>query len=232
VNIRGLQNILEAARIQGARKVVFSSSVGVYGALGNTPNTDDSPLDWQGIPPALVLYCASKVIGEGLGRLYHQRHGLGFLALRYTAVYGERQHKRASDATRMVNAWERLRAGKPPLIEGDGKQVQDYIYAGDVARANLMAMESEVSGEGMNIASGIDVPFARMVELITQACKLDIAPEHFEDPAKLRLPSSTKQGYSRKRAMELLGWEPQVGIEEGIRRLVAWLDADAATPTA
>jgi UDP-glucose 4-epimerase len=230
VNIRGLQNILEASRFCGVRKVVFSSSVGVYGALGDEPNTDDSPLRWQSMPPGIILYCASKVIGEGLGRLYHQRYGLGFLALRYTAMYGERQHRRAADATRIVEAWERIRAGLPPRIGGDGTQVQDYIYAGDVARANLMAMESDVSGEGMNIASGVDTPLTRMVELVTQACRSDLQPEYFDDPMKLNIPLVTRQRYSRERARTMLGWEPEVSIEEGIRRLVAWLDADAAKP--
>ena len=110
VNVRGLQNILEASRYQRIKKVVFSSSNGIYGALGDEPNTDDSPLRWAGMPPALILYCASKIMGEGLGLLYQQRYGLDFLALRYSALYGERQHKRAIAVTQMVQAYESIRA--------------------------------------------------------------------------------------------------------------------------
>jgi UDP-glucose 4-epimerase len=224
VNVRGAQNILEAARYQGVKKVIQSSSVGVYGALGDESNSDDSPLRWTGMPPALILYCASKVMAEGLGRLYQQRHGLDFLALRYAAIYGERQHKRAIAVSQMVEAWESVRAGKRPVIERDGKQVQDYIYVGDVARANLLAMSSSATGEGMNIASGVDTSQNRVVELVIKACKSDLEPEYYTDPNKLLMPQQVKQGYSRTRAKELIDWEPRVSIEQGVERLVAWLD--------
>ncbi len=224
VNIRGAQNVFEAARYQGVKKVVFSSSVGVYGALGEEPNTDDSPLRWAGMPPGLILYCASKIMGEGLALLYKQKYGLDSLSLRYAAIYGERQHKRAISAGQMVDIYESIRAGKRPVIEGDGTQVQDYIYVGDVARANVMAMTSQASGAGMNIASGVDTPQNQVVELMAKACKSDIKPEYFTDPNKLQMPQQKKQGYSRARAKELIGWEPQVSIDEGITRLVSWLD--------
>jgi UDP-glucose 4-epimerase len=223
VNVRGMQNVLEACRYQGVKKVVFSSSVGVYGSVGDEPNTDDSPLRWQSLPPAAILYTTSKIMGEGLGRLYQQRHGIEFLALRYSAIYGERLHKRAMDATRMVEAYEGIRAGKRPLIEGDGSGVQDYIYVGDVARANLMGMESRVSNEGMNIVSGVDTTQKRIVELVIEACKSDLEPEHYDDPAKIKTMSK-KQGFSREKAKQLIGWEPQVSLTEGIGRVVAWFD--------
>ena len=224
VNVRGTQNILEAARYQRVKKVVGSSSNGIYGAIGDEPNTDDSPLRWTGMPPALIIYCASKIMGEGLGLLYQQKYGLDFLALRYSAIYGERQHKRAISGSQMVEAYERVRSGKRPIIERDGKQVQDYIYVGDVARANLMAMSSQASGAGMNIVSGVDTTQNRVVELVTKACNSDVKPEYFTDPNKLLMPQQLKQGYSRARAKEMIGWEPQVSIENGISRLVAWLD--------
>lgn len=227
VNVRGVQNVLEAARHKGVKKVVFSSSVGVYGAAGDEPNTEASPLRWEGMAPAVILYCASKIMGEGLGRMYHQQYGLDFLALRYSALYGERLHRRALDATRMIEAWERVRAGQRPRIEGTGEQVQDYVYIGDVARANLLAMESAASGQSMNICTGEDVSLKRLVQTIIRACGSDLEPEYFDDPAKLRLPRVPRQDFSRQRAKELIGWEPQVSIDEGIRRLVAWLDAEA-----
>jgi UDP-glucose 4-epimerase len=224
VNVRGLQNVLEASRVKGVKKVIFSSSVGVYGAVGDEPNTDDSPLRWQGMSPAIIIYCTSKIMGEGLGRLYMERYGLDFLALRYSALYGERLHKRALDATRMVEAYEAVRAGRAPVIDGDGMQVQDYVYIGDVSRANLMAMESQASGDGMNIASGVDTSVKRVIELIIEACGSDLKPELKIDPNRLGMPVSKKQGYSIERAKKLIGWEPQVSIEEGTRRVVAWFD--------
>ncbi|MGC4253094.1 MAG: NAD-dependent epimerase/dehydratase family protein [Sphingobium sp.] len=228
VNTRGLQNVMEAARYQSVKKVVFSSSVGVYGAVGEEPNSETSPLRWEGMAPGVIIYCASKILGEGIGRLYEQHHGIEFVGLRYSAIYGERLHKRALDATRMVEAYEAVRAGRAPVIDGDGAGVQDYVYVGDVARANLMAMESAASGEGINVVSGEDTSQRQIVEYIIAACGSSLKPEFRDDPARLRMPTSAKQGFSREKAKRLIGWEPEVSIAEGIKRLVKWLDEQHA----
>lgn len=228
VNIRGVQNALEACRYQGVKKIVFSSSAGVYGAPQDDPTDENSPLRWQVLPPAMTLYCASKVMGEGLMQLYQQRHGIDFVALRYTAVYGERQHRRALMGGGIAEACTRIRAGQPAIIEGDGQQAHDYVHAGDVARANLMAMESTVSGEGINICAGLDTSQNRIVEIVTQACGSTLKPEYRQQAANnAKLPSAARQAYSRDKARRLLGWEPQVSIEEGIGRVLRWVDQQA-----
>ena len=185
VNIRGFQNALEACRYQGVKKIVFSSSVGVYGAPEDDPTDENSPLRWQAMPPAMVLYGASKVMGEGLARLYHQRYGIDFVALRYSAVYGERQHGRAVMGGHIAETCERIRRGQPRDHRWRRQQVQDYVYAGDVARANLMAMESPVTGEGINICAGMDTSQNRIVEIVAQAVRLEpearIPPETVVD---------------------------------------------------
>jgi UDP-glucose 4-epimerase len=227
VNVRGLHNVLEAARVRDVGKVVFSSSNGVYGRLDDRPNTESSPFGWDALPPALILYSGSKIVGEGLCRLYHEQHGIGYAALRYSNLYGENQHKRAIDGTRIVNAWERIRAGQRPVIEGDGQQVSDFIYIGDVARANLLAMESPANGS-YNIVNGRDTTFNEVIGAILKACQSDLQPEYRVDAAKVSNPVATRLGFSREKARRELGWEPQVSIEEGMRRLVAWLDQDAS----
>jgi UDP-glucose 4-epimerase len=226
VNVRGPQNVLEACRYRGVGKVVFSSTTGVYGGRGEDPNDEDSPLRWQGLPAALALYGTSKIMGEVLGRLYQERYGIDFVALRYSAIYGERQHKRAIDATRMVEARERIRTGQPAVIDGDGSRVQDYVYVGDVARANVMAMESDVTGESINIVSGVDTSRATVIGLVTKACRSDLQPiytsgEQPSTPAAMPV-------FGRKKAKQLLGWEPEVSIKEGVGRFVDWLDRDEA----
>jgi UDP-glucose 4-epimerase len=222
---------MEAARYRGVKKVVFSSSCGVYGAVGKEPTTEDSPLTWAGMPPALAIYCASKVLGEAIGQLY-QNYGVDFVGLRYSSIYGEKQHKRAMDGTRLVEAYERIRAGQSPRIEGDGKQVQDYIHVADAARANLMAMESTTTGVGLNISSGRDTPMNELVDYVLKACGSDLKPEYLTDPDRLRNPVTPRQEYVNSRAKEAIGWEPLVSIEEGVRRTVAWLDkSGGASPT-
>ncbi|HSV84009.1 MAG TPA: NAD-dependent epimerase/dehydratase family protein [Ramlibacter sp.] len=228
VNIRGLQNTLEACRYQGVKKVVLSSSAGVYGSPEDVPTEEDSPLRWQALAPAMALYCASKVVGESLARHYLENYGLDYVALRYTAVYGERQHLRALVGGHIGATCERVRSGLPAIIDGDGRQVYDYIYAGDLARANLMAMQSEVTGEGINICSGVEVSQNRVVELVAQACNTELKTEVRELSKTARLPATTRQVYSREKARRLLGWEPEVPIEEGVRRVLRWVDLQRA----
>jgi UDP-glucose 4-epimerase len=230
VKIRGLQNVLEASRVMGVKKVIFSSSIGVYGKMGAEPNSEAAPFNWDSAGPALILYSGSKIVGEGLCRLYHQQHGVGYAALRYSNLYGENQHKRAIDATRIVNAWERIRAGQRPVIQGDGRQVSDFVYVGDVARANLMAMESDANG-AYNIVSGRDASFNEVIHTLLKACQSDLQPEYSTDAFRVANPVETKMGLSREKARRELGWEPQVDLEEGMRRLVAWLDEDARRRT-
>jgi UDP-glucose 4-epimerase len=223
VNIRGVQNALEACRYREVKKIVLSSSIGVYGTLKDDPVDEDAPMRWQVAPPATTLYGATKIIGESLARLYQQRHGLDFVALRYCSVYGERQHTRAVMGGHIAQSCERIRRGEPPIIDGDGRQVQDYIYVGDVARANLMAMEGKVSGEGINICSGVDTSQARIVEIALQACNSSLKPE-YRPFVVTRLPPAKRQGFSREKARRLLGWEPQVSIEQGVARVLHWVD--------
>lgn len=227
VNVRGIQNVLEASRVQGVKKVIFSSSMGVYGKINSQPCTEDAPFDWNGVGPGLALYSGSKIVGEGLCQLYHQQHGLGYAALRYSNLYGENQHKRAIDGTRVVNAWERIRNNEAPIIDGDGSNVTDFIYIGDVARANLLAMESDNNG-AYNICSGVDTSFNDLIGALLKACGSDLEPQYKVDEAKVANPVVTKLGVSVEKAKRELGWEPTVDIEEGMRRLVVWLDAERA----
>jgi UDP-glucose 4-epimerase len=227
VNIRGIQNVLESARVQGVQKVVFSSSMGVYGKINDDPCTEDSPFDWNGVGPGLALYSGSKIVGEGLCQLYHQQHGLGYAALRYSNLYGENQHKRAIDGTRVVNAWDRIRNGQAPIIDGDGTNVTDFIYIGDAGRANLQAMEAAANG-AYNITSGVDTTFNELIGAILEACGSDLKPEYKVDEAKVANPVVTRLGVSIAKAKAELGWEPQVGVKEGMRRLVKWLDDERA----
>jgi UDP-glucose 4-epimerase len=149
------------------------------------------------------------------------------VALRYSAIYGERQHKRAIDATRMVEARERIRSGQPAVIDGDGSRTQDYVYVGDAARANVMAMESEVAGESINIVSGVDTSQATMIELVTKACQSDLRPI-YTNGGQAGTPAAAMPVFGREKAKQLLGWEPEVSTEVGVGRFVDWLDRDAA----
>lgn len=224
VNIRGIHNTLEACRYQRVKKIVFSSSTGVYGTPERDLTDEEAPLRWQSLSPAMTLYCASKVAGEGLARLYQERYGIDFVALRYAAVYGERQHRRALVGGHIAETCERIRSGQPAIIDDDGRRSHDYVYAGDVARANLMAMESPVTGEAINISSGVGTSQIRIVQIVAQACGTKPRTESRQRARSGAMPSTTQYAFTREKARRLLGWEPQVAIEEGVARVLSWTD--------
>jgi UDP-glucose 4-epimerase len=225
--VRGFQNVLEACRLQKVSKVISSSSVGVYGVPITDPVTEEAPLSWQRLPSSSILYSAGKVMAEGLAQTYREKFGIDYVALRYSSVYGERQHKRSVMGGHVAETCRRIRRGEAPIIEGDGNQVQDYIHVADVARANLMAMESSTTGVGINVVAGEDIPLKRIVETALRASGTTLRAE-YKPMGLVPLPPTRRLGFSRQKAKDLLSWEPQVSIEEGIARVLRWVDEGEA----
>ena len=138
VLVDGTFNVFEAAAAAGVRRVVASSSASVYGLAETFPTAEDHH------PYANdTLYGAAKVFNEGLLRSMHAMHGLDYVALRYFNVYGPRMDVHGLYTEVLVRWMERISAGQPPLILGDGLQTMDFIYMGDIARANMLAAQSE-----------------------------------------------------------------------------------------
>jgi len=224
VNVRGMFNIVEACRNRGVKKVVFSSSVATFGDPEADEVDETTPFRWHTAPPALALYASSKIIGENLLRLYKQRYGLDYIALRYSTVYGERQHHRGVNALHIIESYERIKAGERPVIAGDGSEAHDYVYVGDVARANVMAMTSEVSGESFLIATGVDSSVNDIVAILLKLTGSPLKPRYRDEPGKVQTTTKATLGFSPAKAKRLLGWEAAVGVEDGIRRLIAWAE--------
>ena len=224
VNVQGMFNIVEACRHKGVKKVVFSSSVAPFGDPQSDGVDETAPFRWHTAPPALALYASSKIIGENLLRLYKQRHGLDYVALRYSTVYGERQHHRGVNALHIIESYERIKRGEPPVIPGDGTEAHDYVYVGDVARANVMAMASEVSGESFVIATGVDTSVNQIVDILLQVTNSPLKPRHQDEPGKVQTTTRASLGFSPAKAKRMLEWEARVGIDDGIRRLIAWAE--------
>jgi UDP-glucose 4-epimerase len=217
-------NIVEACRYRGVKKVVFSSSVATFGDPEADAVDETTPFRWHTAPPALALYASSKIIGENLLRLYKQRHGLDYVALRYSTVYGERQHHRGVNALHIIESYERIKQGERPVIPGDGTEAHDYVYVGDVARANVTAMASEVSGESFLIATGVDTSVNQIVDILLRLTNSPLKPRRRDDPGQVRTTTKASLGFSPAKAKRMLGWEAQTGIEEGIGRLIAWAE--------
>ena len=212
VNVAGTWNVLEAAAEAGVQKVVFSSAGAVYGQPRYVPVDEDHPLDTQ------IAYGASKVAGERFLAAFHAERGLAGVALRYFNVYGPR-HDHPGNRTQIIPRWlDRLERGEPPVVFGDGTQTMDFVYIGDVARANLLAAQSEVEEGAFNVASGSETSANELAGLLIELTGAAVEPLHQgQDPAHVR-----RRWASTARAEQALGFRAQVGLREGLARTLAW----------
>lgn len=208
VNILGLINLLQCATRYGARKVVFSSSGATYGTVEHMPvdeGTSQRPESPYGI---------TKLASEHYLRFWRDLHGLDYTVLRYGNVYGPRQDPTGEAGVIAIFA-RAILLGEPVRIDWDGEQQKDYVYVGDVARANLLALDRG-SGEAYCIATGrgtsVNALYRGLVEIIGHEVEIIRAPKR---PGDIYLTY-----FDCRKAEEQLGWKAQVPLEEGLRRTV------------
>lgn len=209
-NAGGTANIARLSAQYGVRKVIYSSSGGtVYGEPMHLPLDETHPL------APVSPYGLSKLIGEEYLRLYNRTHGLQFTILRYSNAFGPRQDPNG-EAGVVAIFTGRMLGQEACTIDGDGEQKKDYIYVGDIARANVAALEAG-DGQTLNIGTGRGVSVNEIFEALN-------AETGNEIPAKNGPP---RPGDVRNfwidagLAKSVLGWEPEVDFVEGIRRTVA-----------
>jgi UDP-glucose 4-epimerase len=166
-----------------------------------------------------TLYGAAKVFNEGLLRSFNEMYGLKYVALRYFNVYGPRMDIYGAYTEVLIRWMDRIAVGQPPLIFGDGKQTMDFINVEDIARANILAAQADVSDEVFNIASGVETSLNDLAYALLKVMASDLHPEYGPErkvnPVPRRLADTQK-------ARQMLGFEAQVHLEEGLRRLVEW----------
>jgi UDP-glucose 4-epimerase len=211
VNVLGTVNILDASARAGVRRLVFASSGGaLYG------DTDVLPTPETHACSPASSYGAAKLAGETYGDVFHQLHGLEFIALRYGNVYGPRQDPHG-EAGVMAIFIERLLAGRDAVINGDGLQTRDYVFVDDVVGANMRAAESTALG-AFNIGTGRQCDVNELYTHIARSADVDRPAQHgAAKPGEQRASS-----LDIARAAELLGWRPRVSLEEGISQTVDW----------
>lgn len=220
----GSFNVLEAAQAAGVKKVVTASSASIYGLADSFPTREDHhPYNNR------TWYGASKIMLEGLLRSFNDMYGLPYVALRYFNVYGPRMDIHGKYTEVLVRWMERIAAGQPPLILGDGKQTMDFIYIEDVARSNIAALQSDVSDEVFNVASGTETSLNQLAAALLKVMGSDLQPEYGPErkvnPVSRRLADVTK-------AEKMLGFKATIGLEEGLSRLVDWWRASGVKAAA
>jgi len=212
VNVLGSLSVLECCRRYGVRKVVYASTGGVvYGEPRSLPVTEDHPIN------PLDPYGASKHHVEHYLHLYRANFRIGYTALRYPNVFGPRQDPYGEAGVVAIFTRQML-SGSQVVINGSGEQTRDYVHVWDVARANLLAL-TRGDGGVYNIGSGVETSVNRITEILAGLTGYGMAAVH----------GPPKQGevfricLDATRAREALDWEPQVTLEEGLARTVAYL---------
>jgi UDP-glucose 4-epimerase len=216
VNIRGTFNVIEAAIKQGVKRVVYSSSASVYGDAVELPMREDHPYN------NYTFYGATKIAGEHMFKALGQRYNLSWAGLRYMNVYGPRQDYKGAYIAVMMRILDRIDQGLPPVIYGDGSQQYDFIYVGDVARANILAMQAEVSGQNYNVGRGLGTSITELAELLLRLTGSTLGIEY--KPAGQTFVTN-RIGATEAAARDL-GFCWQVDLEEGMRHLIAWRRED------
>ena len=214
----GTFNVLEAAATARVRKVVAASSASVYGLATEFPTTE-SQHPWAND----TFYGAAKVFNEGMLRSFHAMHGLDYVALRYFNVYGPRMDIHGLYTEVLIRWMERIEAGEPPLIFGDGQQTMDFVYTTDIARANLLAAQAPVTDTVFNIGTNTETSLLQLAQAMLHAMgselSVELGPERAVNGVTRRLASIDA-------ARAQLGWKPEVDLDEGLRRLVAYWRAE------
>jgi UDP-glucose 4-epimerase len=214
VNLGGLLNLLQAAIGAGVGRVLFASSGGAtYGDTEVIPTPESHPQ----LPAS--AYGAAKAASELYLNVYRVTHKLPYAALRYGNVYGPRQDPHG-EAGVVAIFCGRLLSGKPCTIFGDGGNTRDYVFVGDVARANLLAAERGLTGP-LNIGTGIETDVKRIHALLAQAAGVSAPAEH----APARLGEQRRSCIDASLAARAIGWRAAVGIEAGLATTLDWFRA-------
>ena len=217
VNIRGTFNVLQACHQNGVKKLVYSSSASVYGDALQEPMTEDHPYNNNN------FYGATKIAGEHMCRsLFHRYKDtpqrFDYVGLRYMNVYGPRQDYQGAYIAVIMKMLDRIDAGLPPILFGDGSQAYDFIYVGDCGRANVLAMKGETTDEFYNVGSGVRTSLKELAALVLKAtnCNLDI---EYKDAGATFVKNRVG---CPKKAKEHLGFQTTVALEDGLKRLIEW----------
>ena len=209
INILGIINILEMTRKYDINKIIFASSVGIYGEPNYLPVDENHPIN------PLSPYGLSKYVGEEYIKLYNRLYGIEYAILRYSNVYGERQDPRGEAGVISIFI-DKMLKNQNPVIFGDGNQTRDFVYVGDVARANLMALNWK--NEVVNIGTGKETSVNELFNII----KNEIG---FKGTAIYDKPREGEiyRIYLDIKKAESLGWEPEVDLKDGIKKVVNWM---------
>lgn len=211
----GSFNVVEAAQQALVKKLVTASSASVYGMADEFPTAESHhPYNNR------TWYGATKVFLEGMLRSFHDMYGLPYVALRYFNVYGPRMDVYGKYTEVLIRWLERIDAGEPPVIFGDGAQTMDFVYVEDIARANVLALAAEASDRVYNVGFGLETSLLQLLQALLKVTGREDLKPRFE-PARAVNPVPRRLADVHAAEADL-GFRARIGLEEGLRNLVAW----------
>jgi len=212
VNVMGTWNIVEACRNLGIKRVVYSSSASVYGNALVTPMTEDHPFNNR------TTYGATKIAIEQMFRAIYEQHKLPYVGYRYMNIYGPRMDYQGTYVSVIMKALDRIFAGQPPLIYGDGTQMYDFIYVEDVAEANILGMKADCADEFFNIGMGVGTTINELVDMLLELTGSNLKPEYRPQVQSF----VTNRIGSIEKAEKMLGFRARTPLHEGLHQVIAW----------
>ncbi|WP_405372099.1 MULTISPECIES: NAD-dependent epimerase/dehydratase family protein [unclassified Microbacterium] len=214
VLVDGTFNVVESAARHRVGKLIAASSASVYGMAEEFPTTERHHHENND-----TLYGAAKTFNEGLVRSFRAMQGLDYVLLRYFNVYGPRMDVHGLYTEVLVRWMERIADGEPPLIFGDGLQTMDFVCVPDIARANVLAARSDIVDGTYNVASGTETSLLELAQALLRVMGSDLPVAHGPERA---VNGVVRRLADTRAARDDLGFEAQIGIDDGLRRLVAW----------
>ncbi len=207
VNLVGFLNLMEAGRRHGLKRVIFASSGGaIYGEQEQFPAAEDHPQ--RPVSP----YGVAKMAAEKYLFFYQVQYGIEYTAMRYANVYGPRQDPHG-EAGVVAIFCGRMLQGNACTVFGEGKPTRDYIFVGDVVRANLAALDNPTSGP-INIGTGVETSTSQLYETLASIAETERPPLY----APARPGEQSRSVISPARAEKVLGWRPRVALRDGLAR--------------
>ncbi len=213
VLIDGTSNVLESAVRHKIKKIVAASSASVYGNPSYLPMDENHPFNNR------TLYGAGKIANEQMLRSYYEMFQLPYVALRYFNIYGPRMDIDGVYTEVMVRWMDALETGQSPKIFGDGSQSMDFVYVGDVARANIAALVSDVNDDVFNVGTGVQTSLKELCMLMLKISESPLKPEYLE---ARKVNNVLARRATTHKAEEMLRFKARVSLENGLKELLAW----------
>jgi len=219
VNIQGTFNVFQSCVKHGIKKIVWASSASVFGEPLRLPVDEDHPFN------NVTFYGATKLACEQFATSFHHQYGLRQIGLRYYNVYGPRQGVKGAYAQILPKWFDRIDAGLPIVIFADGSQSMDLIFVRDIARANILALKSDVASDFFNIGSGVETTVKQLAETVLKVSGFDLTPIY--EPHDVNLVR--RRQCSTVKAEKLIGFKSQVSVHQGVREYFEWRTSRSLT---